>query len=76
MVTGDVMGLDTNVSLVVEFLKMVGPKKQDFRPRIDILKGFFFKSVNELGFIKNCQNRTFKVIFQCQKSTDLKKKWL
>ena len=23
-------------------LKMVGPKKQDFRPRINILNGFFF----------------------------------
>ena len=55
---------------------MVGPKKQDFWPRINILKGFFFKSVNELWFIKKCQNCTFKVNFRSQKSTDFKKKYL
>ena len=47
-------------------LKMVGPKKQDFWPRI--------KSVDELPFVKKCQNRTFKVNFQCQKSTEFKKR--
>ena len=45
---------------------MVGPKKQDFWPRINILKGFFYKSVDELRFIKKGQNCTFKVNFQCK----------
>ena len=50
---------------------MVGPKKQDFWPRINILKGFFFqKSVDELWFIKKWQNCTFKDNFRCQKLTD------
>ena len=49
---------------------MVGPKKQDLWPRINILKGFFLKLVDELRFIKKCQNCTFKVNFGCQKSTD------
>ena len=34
--------------------KMVGPKKQDFWPRINILEGmFFFKSGGEHQFVKN-----------------------
>ena len=33
-------------------------------------KDFFFKSVDELRFVKKCQNRIFKVNFQCQKSTE------
>ena len=45
---------------------MVGPKKQDFLPRVNVLKGFFFKSFAELWFVKKCQNR-FKVNFRCQK---------
>ena len=50
---------------------MVGPKKQDFWLRINILKGFFFqKSVDELWFMEKSQYCTFKVNFQCQKSTD------
>ena len=28
-----------NISLVVEFSKLVGPKKQEFWPKINILKG-------------------------------------
>jgi hypothetical protein len=28
-----------NINSVVEFLLMVGPKKQDFCPRINMLKG-------------------------------------
>ena len=44
---------------------MVGPKKQDFWPRINILKG----SIDELRFVKKCQNCTFKVNFECQRST-------
>ena len=56
---------------------MMGPKKQDFWPRINVLKGFFFiKSVDELRFIKKCQNCTFKVNFRCQKSTEFFQKKL
>ena len=36
-------------------LKMVGLEKQDFWPRINILK------VDDLRFVKKCQNCTFKV---------------
>ena len=47
---------------------MVGPKIKDFCPRINMLKGDFFKqSYGELWFIKKYQNRTFKVNFLCQK---------
>ena len=28
------------------------------------------KSIDELGFVKKCQNCTFKVNFLCQKSTE------
>ena len=49
---------------------MVGPKKQGFWPRINILKGIFFNFVDELWFIKKCQNCTFKVNFRAQKSTE------
>ena len=31
---------------------------------------FFYKSVDELWFIKKCQTCTFKVNFRCQKSTE------
>ena len=30
---------------------MVGPKKQDFWPRINILEGIFLNAVDELGII-------------------------
>ena len=34
--------------------KMVGPKKQDFGPRINILEGFFFEnSIDECQLVKN-----------------------
>jgi len=47
---------------------MVGPKKQAFWPRINILKGNLKKkSFDGLRFVKKCQNRTFKVNFGCQK---------
>ena len=61
----------TTVQLGCGILKMVGPKKQDFCPRINILTGFFLqkKSVDDLRFVKKCQGRTFKVNFQSQKST-------
>ena len=49
-------------------LKMVGPKMQDFCPRINMLKGFFLKqSYDESWFVKKCRNRTFKVNFLFQK---------
>ena len=51
---------------------MVGPKKQDFWPRINILKG----SIDELRFVKRCQNCTFKVNFECQRSTVIKQNHL
>ena len=44
-------------------LKMVGPKKQYFCPRINILKGFFFKSFNELRFVKSAKIILSKSIF-------------
>ena len=48
-----------------------GAKRQDFWQRINILKGICFKqkSVDELRFVKKCENFTFKVNFRCQKST-------
>ena len=50
---------------------MVGPKMQDFCPRINMLKGNFLEqSYDELWFVKKCRNRTFKVNFLCQKSTE------
>ena len=42
---------------------MVGPKMQDFCPRISMLKEYFFQSCDELWFVKKCQNCTFKVNF-------------
>ena len=49
---------------------MVGPKMQDFCPRINVLKRIFFKqSYDELWLVKKCQNLTFKVNFLCQKLT-------
>jgi hypothetical protein len=42
--------------------KMVDPKKQDFWPKINILKGYFvFREYNGLQFFKKCQNYTFKI---------------
>ena len=51
---------------------MVGPKMQDFCPRINMLKRKYFskQSYNELWFVKKCQNCTFKVNFLCQKLTE------
>ena len=56
-------------------LKMMGPKIQDFCPRINMVKGIFSKqSYNEVWFFKKCQNCTFKVNFLGQKSTEFFKK--
>ena len=50
---------------------MVGPKMQDFCPRINMLEGNFLKqSCDELWFVKKCQNRSFKVNLLGQKLTD------
>ena len=41
--------------------KMVYPKKQDFWPKINILKGYFvFHEYNGLQFVKKCENNTSK----------------
>ena len=41
-------------------LKMVGPKKARFLAKNQHTQMIFFKSVDELQFIKKCQNCTFK----------------
>ena len=46
---------------------MVGPKKQDFWPRINILKDFFFKSVNELRLFKKVPKLYFQSQFSMTK---------
>ena len=55
---------------------MVGPKKQDFWAKNQHTQRIFFKSVDELWFIKKYQNCTFKVNFRCQKSTEFFQKIL
>ena len=42
-------------------LKMVGPKMQVFCPRINMLKGFFLQSCDELWFVKKCKNSIDKL---------------
>ena len=71
-----IIGLSVNVrQFGCGILKMVGPKIQDFCPRINMLKGNCFKqSCYELWSVKKCRNCTFKVNFLCQKSTDFFKK--
>jgi hypothetical protein len=53
---------------------MVGTKKQDFLPIINICTQRNFFSKNPL--MKKCQNFNFKVNFQCQKSTEFSQKKL
>ena len=54
---------------------MVGPQNQDFWPRSTyVLKGYFFTSVGELGFVKKCQSGTFEVNFQCKNELNFFKK--
>ena len=48
----------------------MGPKMQDFCPKIDMLKGNCFKTILQWWLIKKCSNRTFKVNFLCQKPTE------
>ena len=52
-----------NVSSVVEFQRWWVPKSKIFGQESTYSK-------DELRFIKKCQNRTFKVNFRCQKSTE------
>ena len=44
---------------------MVGPKKQDFWPRIEILKGKFFKKIGQLIMVRQ---KVPKSYFQSQLS--------
>ena len=62
---------------------LIGLQKLRLRPKdrnqSRLLKGngfFFQKSVDELWFIKKSQYCTFKVNFQCQKSTEFSQKKL
>ena len=55
---------------VVEFQICWVLKSKIFDQESTYSKDFFFKSVDELWFIKKCQNCIFKVNFQCQKSTE------
>ena len=60
------LGLD--ISSAVEFQRYwVLIKSNSFGQESTHLKDFLFKSVNELRFVKKCQNCTFKVNFGCQK---------
>ena len=60
-----------NISSVVEFKRWWVLKSKIFGEESTYSREIFFKKfVDELWFIKKCQNCTFKVNFQCQKSTD------
>ena len=61
-----------NISSVVEFQRWWVLKTKIFVQE----SRFFFKSIDELWFIKKCQNCTFKVNFRCQKSTEFFQKKL
>ena len=68
---------DTNVNSVVEFERWWVLKSNTFGQESTYPKDFFQKkSVDELGSVKKCQNHTFKVNFQCQKSTEFFQKKL
>ena len=61
-----------NVSLVVEFQRWWVLKSKKVGQESAYSREIFFKKfVDELRFIKNCQNCIFKVNFQCQKSTEV-----
>ena len=64
------VSLSTNISSVGEFQRWWVLKSKIFGQESTYTKDLFFKSVDELQFIKKCQNRTFKVNFLCQKSTE------
>ena len=67
----------SSVSLVVEFKRWWVLKRKIFGQESTYSREIIFKkSVAKLWFIKMCQNCTFKVNFQCQKSTDFSQKKL
>ena len=64
-----------NISLVVEFKRWWVLKSKIFGQESTYSReNLFKKSVAKLWFIKMCQNCTFKVNFQCQKSTEFSQK--
>ena len=60
-----------NISSLVKFKRWWVLKSKLFGQESASSKEFFFfKSFDGLRFVKKCQNRTFKVNFLCQKSTE------
>ena len=60
-----------NISSVVEFQRWWVLKSNIFGQELTYSKeNFSKKSVDELRFVKKCQNHTFKVNFRCQKSIE------
>ena len=69
--------MHNNISSVVEFQRWWVLKSKIFSQESTYSREIFFKkSVDEFWFIKKCQNCTFKVNFQCQKSTEFSQKKL
>ena len=65
--------LRVNISLVVEIQRWWVLKSKIIGQESSYSKDFL-KSVDELQFVKKGLNRTFKVNFGCQKSTDFFRK--
>ena len=65
-------GIHSNISSVVDIQGWWVLNSKIFGQKLTYSKEFFFekKSVNELWLVKKCQNRTYKVNFRCQKSTE------
>ena len=55
-------------------LKIVGPKKQDFWPRINILKDFFLNPLMNYGSSKSAKIVLSKSIFEVKNQLNLLKK--
>ena len=67
--------MKNNIRSVVEFQRLWVLKSKVFGQESTYSKDIVvFYEYNELRFVKKCQNRTFKIDFLCQKSTELKKK--
>ena len=64
--------MSCNISWVVEFQRWWVLKSKFLAKNQHTQRNSF--SVDELRFVKKYQNRTFKVNFQCQKSTEFFKK--
>ena len=59
-----------NIKWVVELQRWLVLKSKIFGQESTYSKEILFrKSFDDLGFVKKCQNRIFKVNFWCQKST-------